>query len=179
MITANSNLAADANTGQKWVSKLREWRIDAQSTCDQWPVMSDAAKDEARVRWCDAWTSPGAAWPTCSLCSAKAVRDESHASVKQSEATVAKSAIVELLEFRLFGNRFQETMARHHRAPQFFFEFFSSVASDSAPVAGSVFILVESSGIPLLGDLGCGLLTEHREDQFCPSHVVSQARALW
>ncbi len=47
VIIANSDLAADADIGQKWVSKLRDWQTDAQNTYGQWPVMSDAAKDNA------------------------------------------------------------------------------------------------------------------------------------
>ena len=44
---AEISLAADVDTGQKWVPKLREWQADAQNTYDQWPGMSDAAKDNA------------------------------------------------------------------------------------------------------------------------------------
>ena len=39
------NLSADVDTGQKWVSKLRDWQTDAQNYYDQWPTMTDTAKD--------------------------------------------------------------------------------------------------------------------------------------
>ncbi len=42
---AEISLAAEVDTGQKWVAKLREWELDAQNYYGQWPSMSDAAKD--------------------------------------------------------------------------------------------------------------------------------------
>ncbi len=43
--SAESRLAGDVDTGQKWISKLRDWQADSQNYYNQWPSMSDGAKD--------------------------------------------------------------------------------------------------------------------------------------
>ena len=45
MEESEQRLNADVDTGQKWVSKLRDWERDAQNYYNQWPTMSDAGKD--------------------------------------------------------------------------------------------------------------------------------------
>lgn len=37
---SDARLAADIETGQKWVEKLREWSVDAQNYYDQWPTLN-------------------------------------------------------------------------------------------------------------------------------------------